>query len=841
MSQNNRTENTNILKNENDNSNNKLNIDQKDLIKFSFSNNYANILGEEVINKDNNIVKDNNNVTILEQKISKEIKREGSLKRIPSFIQSKEINKLKDSLNIFFSFSDSNKESEYLSPRKFPSYDINEFEIIKQKVSQNLIPIKDHLLKIQCNYKEYNKNKAVGPLMPLTALIEHAYLYKPENKNLMNKKYQRLKNNICNFRTIYGDGNCYYRAVMFRYIELLILNKKSEYLKLIIIDIYRSFQTEEVTKRLIFGKQKINPNLIVQIMIILLELVEKDEIITAHQIFYKSLLFSKHFDFSLILYFRYILYDYIKKNEKKLYLQDFPVLIGNLLPSQYENDGVFNFNLFYEKYLLRMFVYAEKIIIYLTPFVLGINVDVILFDDDEDEIVKHFKFVGKDELNIKENIFLIHKKGHYENIFSIEDNNKFKDVYSCYRNDLANHFIDINNKVLNDNNQMNNMNMNNINIQKQNIENKNLFNPKTEIKKNNNYMLKKTLNNFNNNSPNNTHIITNPYINNNINNPYSNNNINNPYLNNNININKNEMNQKRSGTTKNYIDKNNMNMINNPGSNINSFKNYNIPNQIIQDNNLNQNNNYNINQQTICYQCSCYYNTKNITINNMCKQCLSNIIFNQLKILYIDYLNATKAKINNITKNDFNNNFLNKIYLTINTRSFTIYQIIEEYLFNSNKDKNAFLNELIHFLKSKICLLCYADINNNSQFKIKCGCNFCSREHLNHFFKDIVKNRIRYNYKCICSYEYNLNEVLELCIFLYNNKLYSSEQRYLEHIGNIFSIICCKCGNLKNNMKTIIVNESLNYNFIHYICNDCINQGNTGTLHCLICNKNHKY
>jgi hypothetical protein len=129
----------------------------------------------------------------------------------------------------------------------------------------------------------------------------------------MISKYERLKEKICNYRTVCGDGNCYYRAVMFRYIELLILNKKCDYFKLLIIDIYKSFQEKEIQKRLVIGKEAISPNRITEIMLFISTLLENNKIVEAHQVFYKCLIYSKSFDFSLILYFRYLLYIYIKK------------------------------------------------------------------------------------------------------------------------------------------------------------------------------------------------------------------------------------------------------------------------------------------------------------------------------------------------------------------------------------------------------------------------------------------------------------------------------------------------------------------------------------------------
>ena len=75
---------------------------------------------------------------------------------------------------------------------------------------------------------------------------------------------------------------------------------------------------------------------------------------------------------------------FIKRNEKKLYLKDFAIKIGNLLPIEYETEnGDFLFDNFYKNYLMTIFKDAEKIIIYLTPFVLKTKLKVVLFDEVE--------------------------------------------------------------------------------------------------------------------------------------------------------------------------------------------------------------------------------------------------------------------------------------------------------------------------------------------------------------------------------------------------------------------------------------------------------------------------
>jgi hypothetical protein len=137
----------------------------------------------------------------------------------------------------------------------------------------------------------------------------------------------------------------------------------------------------------------------------------------------------------MILYLRYLLYDYIKQNENKTYLKTFPIQIGNLLPYQFETeDGKFLFDEFYEKYLLNFFTDAEKIVIYLTPFVLQIEIDIIIFDDNEKEILKSFKWEGNSELKTNEVITLLNHRNHYEIIYTPNDYKKYQKIFQIYEN-----------------------------------------------------------------------------------------------------------------------------------------------------------------------------------------------------------------------------------------------------------------------------------------------------------------------------------------------------------------------------------------------------------------------
>ena len=54
----------------------------------------------------------------------------------------------------------------------------------------------------------------------------------------------------------------------------------------------------------------------------------------------------------------------------------FNIQIGMFLPEQFVSEEKYDFNGFYKNFLLQMFCDAEKIIIYLIPFVLNIQLKI---------------------------------------------------------------------------------------------------------------------------------------------------------------------------------------------------------------------------------------------------------------------------------------------------------------------------------------------------------------------------------------------------------------------------------------------------------------------------------
>jgi hypothetical protein len=350
--------------------------------------------------------------------------------------------------------------------------------------------------------------------------------------------------------------------------------------------------------------------------------------------------------------------------------------------------------------------------------------------------------------------------------------------------------------------------MNNSNEYNRNNNNNNMPN------NNNNY---NTYNTPNNNGYNNNTYNNNAYNNNPNNNTYNNNAYNN-------NLNKNTYNNKN-------------NNINNNQMNYNTFNNY-------DNNNVNNNYNNNISRdnqgygQLKCIRCNSFHPGLN-TIKTLCSNCFTEEIINQSKQIYICYLkNVTKfEKANTIRKNDFEDLFLKRITIKYENKQYTIYQAINE--FNSGKNNqfnfNQKMDEIILRIKQSTCLYCCGDVRSN-EFILPCGCNFCCYNHLKQFWGEKVKNKLNYNYKCFCSYEYKPNKVLELCNFLKSKNCLD-----LRYLNELFGKICFKCGNEKKDLQAVDIEGFCLMPFNHYICEDCIRRDESNYVECSIFKIQHKY
>jgi hypothetical protein len=119
---------------------------------------------------------------------------------------------------------------------------------------------------------------------------------------------------------------------------------------------------------------------------------------------------------------RIALYKYIEANKNKLYNTESQIEIGNLLPSAYIRDSGYNFKRFYDEFLLSMNNEAEKIIIYLSPIIFEVNMDLYIFEGTakvDKRNITFFKQYIPSIFNENLKINMLYRLAHYDLLYSI--------------------------------------------------------------------------------------------------------------------------------------------------------------------------------------------------------------------------------------------------------------------------------------------------------------------------------------------------------------------------------------------------------------------------------------
>ena len=729
----------------------KENLDREDLsfCQSSRNLNYLLKMQEKVLGKPKEISQ-----TILYEKIKRHSSKKGLdapiIKTIAGHKELLSLSNITKSINKKEDIN-SNKEN-YLQVNKIQKISDEDFEKIRAEIarSENLEQLYKETMDLESfplNDIDYHSN--IGCLLSLEALIQSKYNDNPLCIEEMEDKYNLYKDFIYNYRFIKGDGNCFYRAVVFRYFEIIMLNKIIDLLKNIINDMKESFKSNEIRSRMrIKYDTYLDVNLILSFMIIILELIENNRIADAHHFYVKSINLYPTFDYGLIIYFRYIFYNYIKKNENKLYLKSFPIKIGNLLPSKYETiKGEFLFNKFYYCYLLSMFTDAEKIIIYLTPFVLGINLDIIAFDDNQNEVIKNINYEGESEYDFNnDKIFVLNIAGHYELLYSENDNKKYKNIFEKF---ICNSYINENVIIKED------KNINELS-KSTNINKNELTNKLTNNKKENENEKIDDNNHNNNNNNNNNNFTEKPNYKNNMLYSSSSPTKTTSFFN------------SRTEAKNNYmknIKKDSKNNI----SNTNSVKAKIILNKKQEDNN-NINPKYKYYYSNIC---------KNNEYDNLEVKRFNNTEKKQMKNLGVIYENSSRTDDKTLKSKNQNKNILNSnnIYSSIKKNNETKKTVeiksmnLSNVLNKDNSERQKKLTKSSHNINDKLSKALISPKKNEKKIENRKS-----------------KNYINDNNKCqICSIEYDLNnqkeQISNICYECLKNEILN--QIYPNYISYI--------------------------------------------------------
>ena len=339
--------------------------------------------------------------------------------------------------------------NNFLSNSHIPNYSNDEFiKIYKLYNNTQFLSLKKKIENVDISNEECD-NEIIFDCIGFLSPLEFMFNENNEINQLLINKLKSL-NNICyKWRKIKGDGNCFYRSIIFAYIENIILTNNLSKLKNIICDMYFKFKEDKLNDKL--KNKNDSQNIILCMILIYLALSPSNEknidsILRAYEIYIKCFNNIPLFDYGLIYYFRYLIYKYIFQNEDKFYSNDFPIKLENLLPSEYETqDGTFLFNKFYEEYVLKLHKDAEKIIIYVTPFVLEMNLNILIFEENN-KTLENMKFLNVNENN---SITILYRKSHYDLSYSEKFVKEFYDYLEIFEYDDINENISDDSLIIN--------------------------------------------------------------------------------------------------------------------------------------------------------------------------------------------------------------------------------------------------------------------------------------------------------------------------------------------------------------------------------------------------------
>ena len=183
-----------------------------------------------------------------------------------------------------------------------------------------------------------------------------------------------------------------------------------------------------------------NFEIVTSILYILINQMESD-IEKAYKSLLKVFLYCPDFDFGIIYFTRYLIYEFITANEDKIYSREFQLEVGCLLPEDYIIDkGDKNDYLFEDYFSLQLMqtkTFAEKIVLYIAPFVFNTNMNILIYDfgiNGASSSIQEKLFLSDNDTSSQIQINLIFRKSHYDIYYKINYYEEFKSYFNILKN-----------------------------------------------------------------------------------------------------------------------------------------------------------------------------------------------------------------------------------------------------------------------------------------------------------------------------------------------------------------------------------------------------------------------
>ena len=356
----------------------------------------------------------------------------------------------------FININEVNDTNKFLKKRKWDSLDDNKFEELEekyQKVCKELDKnkIKDLIRQINnCNLEKfYNdfkpkiNNKTIGSVSSLDFMIENTFNGQEAYYDIMITDKAQLEPYMYKFRSVLGDGDCFYRGVIFSFLENIILTNNIMLMKELLILYHEKINTNNKLlkdKEYLYVFYQMNISIVSQILYIFIDLMENNSKL-AYNTLLKIFLYCPDFDFSIIYFTRYLIYEYISANENKLYSNDFQVEVGLLLPEDYVKEkgekNEYLFENYYSLQLMQPKSFAEKIVVYITPFVFNIDMNVIIYDygtNGAASFIEQKPFSCEEGSKASIEINLLFRKAHYDIFYKQKYFEEYQNMFNVLKN-----------------------------------------------------------------------------------------------------------------------------------------------------------------------------------------------------------------------------------------------------------------------------------------------------------------------------------------------------------------------------------------------------------------------
>ena len=317
-------------------------------------------------------------------------------------------------------------------------------ELDKKKINSLINQIKNINLeqRFYYNFDPIVNKTGIGAVSGLDFLVENTFFCQEKYHQLMISDREYLKPYLYKYRNVLGDGDCFYRGLIFSLMENIILTNNLMQMKELLILYHEKIN---LNNRLVEEKDYLktikfmNISIVSQIMYILINQMEND-ISEAYKSLLKIFLYCPDFDFGIIFFTRYLIYEYIKENEDKIYSREYQVEVGCLLPEDYVIDkgdkNEYCYENFYSLQLLNPKTFAEKIVIYITPFVFNLKMNILMYDygiNGAQSVIQEKPFLNNNN-NSDIEINLLFRKMHYDIYYKQKYFEKYEESFNILKN-----------------------------------------------------------------------------------------------------------------------------------------------------------------------------------------------------------------------------------------------------------------------------------------------------------------------------------------------------------------------------------------------------------------------